>query len=442
MKSSAQPAVFIETYGCSFNVADGEAMAGVLAQAGYQVVGSSARADVIVLNTCTVKDRTYWEFEKRLRELKAQAARGAGPQLVVAGCIAKAYERTDLLDGVATLAPDTVAQVARVVGEALAGRALKAMRPGAGQDPAAGRALLPVRRRQPNVEILPIASGCLSACSFCQTRLARGRLRSFRPEDLVGRARRALAEGVKEIWITAQDTGAYGRDLGTSLPKLLRRICTLEGDFRVRLGMSSPIWIREDLEETLDVLGHPKMFRFLHVPVQSGSDRVLRAMRREGTAAQWIEIAEAFSRRYPEGALLTDIIVGFPGEEEEDFAATLAMLERARPAAVNRSKFSARPGTAAARLKPLASQTLSERSLRAAEVIRRLARAWNERRLGGRGRVLTSENKPNATTLAHNEAYRPVILPGPLPPGVWVDVEYTEMSDFNLYGEIVAPSRR
>lgn len=435
--TKTQPSVCIETYGCSFNASDGEVMAGLLEQAGYRLVERAEEADLLILNTCTVKDRTFWEFEKRLNYLKEAEARGEGPRLILAGCIPKVYHKTGLIEGLSALGPDTLDCVAEVAGETLAGRVAQILKPSASAHPEATRMRLPVRRQRPNVEILPIARGCMSACSFCQTRLARGRLRSFRPGDIVRHARQAIAEGVSEIWLTAQDTGAYGRDCHFKLPRLLEELCALEGDFKIRLGMSSPIWIWEDLDAYLDALMHPKMFRFLHVPVQSGSDRVLRDMKRANTVQQYVEMCDAFRTRFPEGTLMTDIIVGFPTEDEEAFCETLHMLERTRPACVNRSKFSPRPGTAAASHKALPSKVITERSLRLAEVVKRLAREHHARFVGRRERALVSEVRETGLTFAYNDAYRPVLIDEPLTPGRWIEVEYTDCADFHLKGKRV-----
>lgn len=426
--------IFIETYGCSFNAADEEAMAGVLEAAGYRIAAHPADADLIILNTCTVKDRTFLEFEKRLHALREDARLGTGPRLVVAGCIPRAYAGAGLLEGISTLGPDTIAQAPEVVAATLEGRVVQLVR---GNGAAAGRPLLPSRRRNPAIEILPIARGCRSACAFCQTRLARGRLVSFRPGDLIERARRAIGEGARQIWLTAQDTGAYGAESGDiTLPQLLGRLCALEGDFMIRLGMSSPHWIYARLAEYLDALAHPRMFQFLHVPVQSGSDAVLRAMHREGTAAEFIDIADAFHARFPDATLMTDIIAGFPGESAEDFAATLALLERAAPAAVNRSRFSARPATPAATLSPPPGRVVSERMALLNESARRLARAFHHRQLGRRERVLTAESPRPGRTIAHTRAWRPVDLAGEWPLGIWLDVEIHAAADYHLQGRV------
>jgi threonylcarbamoyladenosine tRNA methylthiotransferase CDKAL1 len=433
----------VETRGCSFNRADGEALAGVLEAEGFVLVEAPQASDVVILNTCTVKGRSRLEFEKRLKELRRATDAGQGPRVMVAGCIPAATPGDPILAGLPTLGPDAIDAAGRVARAALAGRVLNV---GVGPDARAAspqsralRPMLPTRRLCPTVEILPIAAGCLGHCAFCQTRLARGRLASFHPDAIVDRARRALAEGARELWVTAQDVGAYGRDAGFSLTELLARLCDLPGeDYRVRLGMSSPHWVHRDLEATLAALAHPRMFRFLHVPIQSGSDAVLAAMRREGTAEQFGEICRAFMGRFPDGVLMTDAIVGYPTESEEDFEQTLDLLERARPALVNRSKFSPRPGTPAARLRPLPSAVVSRRSLRLAEAARALARASNERMIGRQARVLTRQCLPGPSTLAHDEAYRTVIVAGRHEPGRWLKARVIAATDYHLEADLLA----
>ncbi|MCL5270487.1 MAG: radical SAM protein, partial [bacterium] len=263
-----------------------------------------------------------------------------------------------------------------------------------------------------------------------------GRLASFRPGDILDKARRALDEGVAELWLTAQDTGAYGRDGDYPLWRLLDRLCALEGDFRIRLGMMSPRWMWEDGPALLDALAHPNMFRFLHVPVQSGADRVLSAMRRDYTADQFARVCAAFRERFPLGAIMTDVIVGYPGESEVEFGQTLDLLERVGPAAVNRSRFSPRPGTAAARLAPLLEgPALAARSRRLLEAAHRLGRAYHRRWVGRRERVLVAEMRWGRP-LAHNEAWRPTVLAGQAAPGDWVTVVHTGAADYHLHAEV------
>ena len=426
--------IYIETYGCSFNTADAENMAGVLAESGYRLIDDPGQADLVVMNTCTVKDRTYLNFEKRFRDLKQAADNNGGPPLVISGCIPRAYEKSDLLGDVSTIGPESIGDIAEVVGSTLQGKTVRNVRTQDGRPALRDRMQLPEIRQNPVIELLPISSGCLSACTFCQTRLARGRLLSYRPGDIISRAERAVGEGVREIWLTSQDTGAYGMDCDYPLSRLLANLCSIAGDFRIRLGMTSPIWIYEDLDEILNVMEHEKIFKFLHVPLQSGSNDVLADMKRGNTREQFVELCDEFRSRFPLGALMTDIIVGFPTETEEDFRQTLSVIERVGTAAVNRSKFSPRPGTSAARMKRICGAIVSRRSRELNEVVRRVARWYIQGWLGREEMVVTADYKKDGTVMAHNSAYRPVVLEGDWPLGASIHVRFDGCTDFHLEG--------
>jgi threonylcarbamoyladenosine tRNA methylthiotransferase CDKAL1 len=404
--------IHIETAGCAFNASDSEAMAGTLVRAGYEIVSNEMDADLIVLNTCTVKNRTFAGFQRRLRQLREEN----GPRrVVVAGCIPKAHEKSRLLDGISTLGPDQIARIDEVVRETLRGGVVRRL----GRAASVGRSTLPIRRRNPAVEILPIARGCLSACAFCQTRLARGRLFSFPPEEILAQARRALDEGVNIFWVTAQDSGAYGRDSSLALPELLDRLLALPGEFRVRLGMSSPRWIAERLDEFLEVWAHPKMFRFAHIPLQSGSPRVLRDMRRDGGVEEFEAIYHAY-----------------PTEADGDFELTLRLVERLGLGFINVSKFSARPGTPAARLAPLSPSVVSGRTGEIMGLARRIGGDYLRRRVGDAVDVLIEQPGRRNTIIGRTENYRPVILRDDLPLGSRWRVRIRGAEPFHFVGEI------
>ncbi|MCX7012643.1 MAG: tRNA (N(6)-L-threonylcarbamoyladenosine(37)-C(2))-methylthiotransferase [Candidatus Sumerlaeota bacterium] len=423
--------VFIETYGCAFNVSDSEALEGLLTRAGWRIARRADSADVVVLNSCTVKDRTFLDFKKRLAELRAHERAMGRPAVVVAGCVPKANPRDpELLDAVC-IGPMNLEAIVEAAEAALARRPLRKIGRGAEE-----RLQLPSIRRNPAVEILPINQGCLSACSFCQTRLARGRLASYPIRDIVERVKKAAAEGVREIWLTSQDTGAYGADLGASLPDLLEALAAVEGDFRVRLGMSSPQWVHHDLQRLLDVFESPRFYQFLHVPVQSGDDRVLRAMGRENTVAQFEEVCAAFRGRFPQIALWTDVIAGFPTETDEEFERTLELLRRTRPATVNRSRFAPRPGTLAARMPQLPSRVVSQRSRRLARLVEEISFASLSEWANWQGEAWVSEIKRAGSAVARNFAYRPIVLRGRFRPGQRVRVRVVGHTVFHLIGEI------
>ncbi|MBI3735055.1 tRNA (N(6)-L-threonylcarbamoyladenosine(37)-C(2))-methylthiotransferase [Candidatus Sumerlaeota bacterium] len=431
-------AIYIETSGCAFNASDSEAMGGVLKRAGYEIAAQADVADVLVLNTCTVKDKTFRNFQKRLRELKTRFNGDTRRRVIIAGCIPKAYEKTDLLSEYSVVGPDAVGRIDEVVRETMRGRVVRAL--GTKQSP--GRSGLPIFRRNPAVEILPIARGCKSACAFCQTRLARGRLISFPPNEILDQARRAIDDGVKIFWVTGQDTGAYGHDNDYPLPRLLRELLSLRADFRVRLGMSSPQWIADRLDEYIEVLGHPKMFKFLHVPLQSGSEKVLRDMRRDGGVHEFEAIHQAFYARFPEGTFVTDLIAGYPTETEEDFMLTLGLVERLGLGSVNCSKFSARPGTAAAQLKLLPREIVAERTKRIMSLSAALAHEFLSARIGHYRDAVVEQTGPEGIQIARTESYRPIHLAGERGPGSWQKVKITGAAQFHWIGEISESTRQ
>ncbi|OPZ22732.1 MAG: (Dimethylallyl)adenosine tRNA methylthiotransferase MiaB [candidate division BRC1 bacterium ADurb.BinA364] len=296
------------------------------------------------------------------------------------------------------------------------------------------RLRLPRRRRNPILEILPINQGCLGHCAYCQTRLARGELLSFPIADIVERARRAIGEGARELWLTSQDTGAYGADIGTSLPRLLEALGELEGGHMFRLGMASPHWLKRDMAPLLDALDNPRFYRFIHAPVQSGDDRVLRAMRRPYAVRDFEWAVDAIRSRFPRAAIWTDIIAGFPTETGEEFERTLDLLRRVRPATVNRSRFSPRPGTEAAAMPQLPSGAISERSRRLARLVEDISRESLKEWIGWAGEARIVETKKPGTAMARNFAYRPIALRGDYEPGRIVRVRASGQTTYHLTG--------
>lgn len=395
--------IYIETYGCALNQADSETMAGLLQSAGYELVDSPDSAELIIINSCTVKERTYLNFVKRLDELKSRHT-----PLLIAGCIPGVYAHSEILRELSFIDVTGVSRIVEVVEEVLAGKKIQLIKTGFDSC----RLRFPAIHFNPVIDIVPIAQGCLGECSYCQTRLARGELHSYPVEQIIARIRRSIArEKVKEIWLTAQDTGAYGLDAGTNLIQLLRQITEIEGEFRVRLGMANPEHVLPIAGELLEIMTDSRFYKFLHLPLQSGSDRVLRAMRRKYTVKEYMLIVQAIRNHWQEFSLATDIIAGFPAESEADFQQTLQILEEIRPAVINRSHYSARPFTPAAKLPQLPSAVISERSRRLSQLVEKLCREDNQRWLGWNGEVLIDMQKDPESLISRNFAYKPIIIP-------------------------------
>ncbi|RME31326.1 tRNA (N(6)-L-threonylcarbamoyladenosine(37)-C(2))-methylthiotransferase, partial [Candidatus Woesearchaeota archaeon] len=284
--------IFIKTYGCTHNVADSERMGGLLEQAGHELVEERASADVVLVNSCTVKDPAEKRFWHEISLTK-----NAGQLLVIAGCVPQSQPGNEQLAGLPTVGVKEIERVVEVVEGALAGKAIRATshrnQPGLS---------LPRTRRNPLIEIIPINDGCLGSCTYCATVLARGRLRSHPQHEIINAIRAATREGVKEVWLTSEDVGAWGRDIGEELPTLLNAIATIPGEFMVRIGMANPPFLKEYVSELITLFrAHPRrFFRFLHIPVQSGSNRVLRAMKREYTVQDFLAVVEPLKQAFPE----------------------------------------------------------------------------------------------------------------------------------------------
>ncbi|VDL81915.1 unnamed protein product [Nippostrongylus brasiliensis] len=266
--------IWVKTWGCSHNASDSEYMAGILAKAGYPIVAKAVDAKLWVLNSCTVKTPSETQASNLLEEGKAQ-----GKHVVMAGCVSQAAPDEPWLKDVSIVGVKQIDRIVEVVEETLKGntvRLLSRKRPDAGLS-------LPKMRKNALVEVLAINTGCLNHCTYCKTKMARGDLKSYPLEELVEQARTAFdRDGVKELWLTSEDLGAWGRDIGLVLPDLLSELVKVipEGCM-MRLGMTNPPYILDYLEEIAAVLNHPRVYSFLHIPVQSGSDAVLRDMKRE-----------------------------------------------------------------------------------------------------------------------------------------------------------------
>lgn len=398
--------VYARNYGCTANTYDFEIILAYLLGEGYRVVEDLASADIFLLNTCAVKGATENKILSFLHSL-----RETGKPIIIAGCLPKinlSAIRRVIPDYAALLDPYSVASIPLALDRVRRGeRGCVFFR----QRPEV-KARLPRVRVNRLVEIAAIADGCTGACSFCCVRFARGKLFSFPKELILKNVENAAREGVKEVWVTGQDTGAYGLDIGTNLAELLEEMCEIEGRFMIRVGMMNPNHLLKLLPRLLQVYENEKIFKFLHVPVQSGDDEVLRRMRRPYSADVFRRVVSAFRERFPDLTLATDIICGFPSETEEAFERTLELVEETEPDVVNISQFSPRPGTEAARMKELFLHTsvVKERSRKATELAKKMALKRNFRWVGRTGEILIDEVGRFNTYVGRNFAYKPTVV--------------------------------
>ena len=380
----------IETYGCTSNRGESRQIERKLRDAGHKPVEGPEEADVAIMNTCTVVEKTERNMLLRAQELEEETT-----DLIVTGCMA-------LAQGEAFGDAGVDAQVLHWDDVPTAIRNGECPTPESGTDPVLDGV----------VGILPIARGCMSDCSYCITKQATGKIDSPPVEENVEKARALVHAGAKEIRITGQDTGVYGWEEGErKLHVLLDRICDIEGDFRVRVGMANPKGIHGIREELAAVFAeNEKLYNFIHAPVQSGSDDVLGDMRRQHQVSKFVEVVETFDDYLDHWTLSTDFIVGFPTETERDYEQSMALFREVRPEKVNVTRFSKRPGTDAADMKGLGGQTKKDRSKEMSELKHDIVAEAYDELVGTTREVLVVEEGTGDSVKCRDGAYRQIIV--------------------------------
>jgi len=415
-------------------LADGAVLEGCLARAGYRQAGSISSADVIVVNTCAVKGPT----ENRMIEILKRVPRRK--KLIVTGCLPLVnLERLQKeVPFSAVVGPAAGEKIVEIVKRVSNDETVIAIEEDADDLPNLN---LPRVQLSSVISIVPVNYGCLGSCAYCCVVFARGHLRSYDFQDIVRRVTADLNMGLKEFWITSQDTGCYGRDKGPNLAALLRAVCDIDENFRVRVGMMTPNSVLDMLEELVEAFQDERIFKFIHLPVQCGEDEVLKRMRRFYRVSDFKTAVEAFRTNFPGITLATDVICGFPGETEEDFQRTLSLIEEVKPDIVNVSKFFARPKTAATRMCK-DSVPLSEikvRSIEASRLAKRLSFERNQGWVDWTGEILVDEvGKVPGSWVGRNFAYKPVAVKSTSKLiGKFINVKIAEAFPTYLQGTIV-----
>ena len=402
----------IETYGCTANRGESTTIERRLRDAGHHPVDGPTAADVAILNTCTVVEKTERNMRRRAEELADETA-----DLIVTGCMALAQgEQFSDLD-------------ARVCHWEEVPTAVRN-----GECPTTTPDSEPVLDGE--VGILPLARGCMSDCSYCITKQATGRIESPPVAENVDRARALLHAGATELRLTGQDTGVYGWDINRGeslLPELVDRVCALDPghEFRVRVGMANPKGVHGVRHELADVFArNDEVYNFLHAPVQSGDDDVLVDMRRQHTVDEFRAVVAAFDDALDEWTLATDFIVGFPTEDDDDFARTVDLVREVRPERINVTRFSKRPGTDAAEMKGLGGTVKKERSKALSAVKRDVCDEAYDAMVGTERAVQAVRPGTGDSVKCRDNSYRQVVVQNAsewgVDPGDRLSVEVTE----------------
>ena len=419
--------IWVEAYGCSASFADSEMISGLIVNGGHTIAENESDSDLNLIVTCSVKDATATKMVYRIKESQSKP-------LIVAGCLPKAERHTveKFAKNASLMGPNSIGNTVQVIEKTLDGSKIVSL-----NDTDISKVGIPKIRLNPTIGIVEIASGCMSECTFCQTKLAKGDLKSYRIGDIVRQVKTELADGCKEIWLSSTDNGCYGLDIGEDLSSLINNVSEIPSEFRIRVGMLNPMFMPRIKNNLLKSFENNKVFRFLHVPVQSGSNNVLNNMKRGHTVETFKNVVKEFRTKFGPFTISTDIIVGYPTETEEDFQETVKLLKETRPDIINLSRYSQRPGTVASEMPQLDTVEIKRRSKQITDIVNNISLENNKKWIGWKGKVLFDEDT-DGQIKGRNFAYKPIFVKNDAKLDQICTVSITNATNHSLIGEIAS----
>src|SRR3989338_2087438 len=368
--------IYLDNYGCTANYDNGAIIAGLLVESGHSIVNDVEESDVVVINSCAVKNVTVNKIFSQIEYIKDNYK---DKKLVITGCMPVAEKdklKNYMKEGIALVSTQNITEIPEAINKVLANEQViltnkrKEIKLG-----------LPKLNQDTKIASVQLAEGCRSFCSFCATKFAKGNLISYPKEKIIEEVKKYLKLGYKRINLTSTDNACYGFDLGYSIVDLLKEIDEIKGEFQVRVGMGNPEHVRKYVDELIEVYKSQKIMKFVHFPVQSGSNKILKEMKRNYKIEEFIEIVKKFRENIPGITISTDIIVGYPTETEEDFQQTIDLVKRLEFEVINISKFASRPRTLASKLKQLPTQIIKQRSVKMTKLYKEIRSELIESRI-------------------------------------------------------------
>ena len=417
---------FIETYGYSHNFAESERMAGLLQQAKFEPVETIEAADIILFNVCTANGITADAFFTHVNRIHKEHPYKS---IIVCGCIAQLEKKR--LQPFSVVGSRQIHKIVEVVEETINDNIVKFLK--TDEIPPFN---LPKIRRNHLVEVLPIAIGSSNVCNICSRRQIPDNLQSYPISEIVAVAKKAVKDGVKEIWLASQDTFCYGFDLNTNLASLLKEILMIPGDFRIRVGMGSPANLLKIQSNLLPLFNHPKVFKFIHIPMLAGSNKVLKDLRQENTIEEFIALVSQIRETIPTVTIATDIMVGFPSETRDDFWQTLEVVRKITPEVVTISCFESKLKKPVENSDQGSVDEISRRQKVLTDIYYNISTLQNERWIDWKGEILiTDKGTENNQWIGRNPAYKLVLVNGNFVIGDVVLVRIIKTGVFELRGE-------
>ncbi len=398
-----QMKLYVEAFGCTMNQGETEMLMEDYIARGHRRVHDPKQADIAIIGTCVVIGKTEERMKRRIAELDRSCN-----HLIITGCLTKQKDE------------------------------IQCISPGAEIVYHEDIPMTTVDDYDATIGTIPISSGCTGDCAYCITNLVRGELRSRPVVDIHNRFKAMVSSGVKEIRLSCQDTASYGLDIGESLPTLIHHLLETGGEYRIRIGMMNPDTMLEIADDLIEVMEDEHIYRFIHIPLQSGENRILEMMNRRYTVRDFIGLVDRSREAFPDITISTDVIVGFPGESEEDFEKTIKIISRVKPDILNITRFSSRPGTEAAPMEGhVHSREKKKRSKKLTALHSDISRGKNKKYKGRHMRALVLEEGKDNSMVARTDNYKVVVLKGSSEDllGKWIDVQILSSSEVYLLGD-------
>jgi len=431
---------YIETYGCTSNKADSYIISNILSASNYKVT-TLENAQFIIINTCAVKEQTENKIKARLKFLHEIYNNTPNIHVIIAGCLP--HIAPNYIEIIKEIIPsfgaiidlDNIRDLPQILEKIKNGNKGLILKSSQSVD----KAQFYITHHPAKITgIIPISEGCKGSCTYCCVKNARGKLNCYDPEYIIQNVEHQLKQGIKQLYLTSQDCSIY-ENKGMNLLELVEQIVNLDYEFFLRIGMINPAFLIHNFDQLISIFKLEKVYQFLHIPIQSGSNEVLQKMQRKYLISDIIDKFDILRLTFPNLTISTDIICGFPAETEYDFYRTINFIKWLRPEILNISKFTPRPGTKAKEMEQIESRIIKERSIRLSRIFRNSLKHINDRWQDWEGEILVLQEgkKPNQA-FGRNFAYKNVFLDdykGEL--GKFVRIKIERVDGFNLFGRLV-----
>ena len=396
--------IYIDTYGCSANQNNSEIIAGLLTQSGYNITNNPYIADIHIINSCVVKKKTENKIKRKIQDLYK-----TNKKTIVTGCMPDSDSESiiKLNPKALLLSSHNIKSVSQIIRNQQSLPIIQSIRINNHEE----KVFLPKIPFNKLISITQILEGCLSSCSFCKTKLAKGNVFSYSQEKILSSIESDLKYGAKEIWLTSQGNECYGMDRGRQeLPELINKIIKLNHRFKLRIGMMNPKDFIPISKELIELYKNKKIYKFLHLPIQSGSNKILKDMRRSYTVEQVKEIIMEFRETFPNITIATDLITGYPTETDNDHKLTLKFLEDIKPDVLNLSKFSKHKNTPAENLNEININIMNQRNKEIMNLHRQTAFENKRKFLNKEIKVLVNKKISNELYESRDENYNIILV--------------------------------